>query len=268
MAGEDEASGIGAGLRSGWRRGLRSIGRALAPIVAYALPPRCPGCGTVVPADHSFCLACWQSLDFLGGPACAVCAEPLALALHDDARCGACLADPPPFDRVRAAVSYGPIARALALKLKYARRPGIAVTMARHIRRAAGGALEGALVLPVPLHRRRIWTRGYNQAALIARALVRGGLGELALDLLTRHRATPVLQGLGRKARERAVQGAFTLRPEARAKVKGRAVVLVDDVFTTGATARACARILKRAGATRVTVLCWARVVRDGDDVR
>jgi ComF family protein len=268
MGAEGEAIGSRAGMRRAWALVGRWLGRALAPVIAFALPPRCPGCGMVVPADHSFCLACWQSLDFLGGPACAVCAEPIALAFHDDARCGACLADPPSFDRVRAAVSYGPIARALALKLKYGRRPGIAVTMARHIRRAAGGALAGALVAPVPLHRRRIWTRGYNQAALIAQALVRAGEGDLVVDLITRRRATPVLQGLGRLARERAVQGAFDLSPQSKALVKGRAVVLVDDVFTTGATARACARVLKRAGATRVTIVCWARVVRDAGEVR
>lgn len=253
---------------SGLSRGLSLIGRALAPIMAFALPPRCPGCGMVVQADHSFCLACWQSLDFLGGPACSVCAEPLELAFHDDARCGACLADPPPFDRVRAAVAYGDIARRLALKLKYGRRPGIAVTMARHIRRAARDALDDALVVPVPLHRRRIWTRGYNQAALIARELARGSKGELALDLIRRKRATPVLRGLGRLARDRAVQGAFEIAAARRAMVKGRSVVLVDDVFTSGATARACARALKRAGALHVTVLCWARVVRNADETR
>jgi ComF family protein len=247
----------------------------IGAIVAYALPPRCPGCGVVVQADHSFCLACWQALDFLGRPACSVCAEPLELAFHEDARCGACLADPPPYDRVRAAVGYGPIARALALKLKYGRRPGIAVTMARQIRRAAGTALEGALIAPVPLHRRRLWSRGYNQAALIGRALMRETVGEVpgdwegwTPDLLHRRRATPILRGLGRSARERAVQGAFALNPTEKARVKGRAVVLIDDVFTTGATARACAKVLKRAGATTVTVLCWARVVRDEEEVR
>ena len=248
---------------------LAGLRRILSAVVAIALPSRCPGCGVVVQADHSFCLDCWRSLDFLGRPACAVCAVPLALAFDSDSRCGACLADPPPYDRVRAAVAYGAIARALALKLKYGRRPGIAVTMARHIRRAAGGALAGALVVPVPLHRRRLWARGYNQAALIARALIREQAaegGELAVDLLRRRRNTPMLRGLGRSARARAVQGAFAVR--AADRVRGREVVLIDDVFTTGATARACAQALKRAGATRVTVLCWARVVHEDDGVR
>ena len=246
---------------------LRPIRLALRQIVAFALPPRCPGCGTVVGEDHSFCLECWRSLDFLGGPACAQCGEPIELAYHEEARCGACLADPPPFDRARAAVAYGPIARALALKLKYGRRPGVALTMARPMLRVGDAMLEGALVAPVPLHRWRIWSRGYNQAALIARALARDR-GQLALDLVHRARRTPPLRGMGRLARERAVSGAFRLNPAWKDQVKGRRVVLIDDVYTTGATAKGCARILKRAGAAEVNLLCWARVVRDEADMR
>lgn len=242
----------------------RTMARAA---IAFALPSRCPGCGTVVGEDHAFCLACWQKLDFLGGPACAQCGEPLALAFHEEARCGACLADPPPFDRARAAVAYGPIARALALKLKYGRRPGVARTMARPMRRVGGSMLDGALVAPVPLHRWRLWSRGYNQAALIARALVRDG-GELALDLIDRPRRTPPLRGLGRLARERTVAGAFRIGPAWKQAVKGRRIVLIDDVYTTGATAKGCARLLKRAGAAEVNVLCWARVVRSEEDMR
>jgi len=239
------------------------LARLVRPVLNYALPPRCPGCGTVVVADRSFCLACWQALDFLAGSACAVCAEPLPLALHPGATCGACLAEPPPFASMRAAVAYGPIARDLALKLKYGRRPGVAAVMAPPMVRAAGEALDGALVVPVPLHRGRLWRRGYNQAALIARAVVRVGGGELAVDLLQRRRASATQRGLGRRARAAAVAGAFRVAPHARAGVKDRRVVLVDDVYTTGATARACARALRRAGAREVRVLCWARVVRD-----
>jgi ComF family protein len=240
--------------------------RALRPVLDFALPPRCPGCGVVVAADHSFCLPCWNALGLLSGPACAVCAEPLELALHDDARCGACLADPPPFDRLRAAVTYGPIARALALKLKYGRRPGVARTMAVPLRRVAAGLLDDALVAPVPLHRRRLWWRGYNQAALIARTLVPADA--LALDLLVRTRATAPLRGMGRAGRSRTVAGAFRLNPAWRDRVRGARIALVDDVYTTGATVSACARVLKRAGAAEVTVLCWARVVQDGADAR
>ena len=246
--------------------GLALPRRVLDAVLRYALPPRCPGCGAIVGADHSFCLPCWQSLDFLAGPSCAVCAEPLELALHDDARCGACLADPPPFRTLRAAVAYGPIARALALKLKYGRRPGVAQTMARLMLRHA--RMEDALIAPVPLHRRRLWWRGYNQSALIARALVRMGGGTLAVDLLTRTKPTPLLRGLGRKARARAVAGAFQVTPAQREHLKGQRVILIDNVYTSGATAHACAITLRRAGAGAIDILCWARVVRDQGDMR
>lgn len=253
------------------RAGMAFFARSLAPlrlIVDYALPPRCSGCGEVVAADHVFCLPCWSALDFLGGPGCAQCGEPLERALHADTRCGACLADPPPFDRLRAAVAYGDTARGLALKLKHGRRPGIAETMARLMRRRVEAPEAGMLIAPVPLHRWRIWSRGYNQSALIARALVRHMPGTLAIDLIERRKATPMLRGLGRGARARAVTGAFALSPKWKARVKGARVLLIDDVYTTGATVRGCAKVLKRAGAAEIQILCWARVVRDGDPVR
>ena len=119
---------------------------------------------------------------------------------------------------------------------------------------------DATLLVPVPLHARRLWLRGYNQAALIAAALATRQV-PAAPDLLRRTRATPVLRGLGRSGRAKAVAGAFAIRPAARAALKGKHVVLVDDVYTTGATANACARVLLRGGAAKVTVLCWARVI-------
>jgi ComF family protein len=233
-----------------------------ARAVAFALPPRCPGCGVVTSDDHRFCLECWLKLDFLGPPACASCGEPFEIDPGEGARCGACLAHPPAIDGMVAAVAYGEIARKIALKLKYGGRPGLAETIARQMQRLVAPG-EDVLIAPVPLHRWRIWSRGYNQSALIARALAsRQGL-PLALELLERKRATPILRGLGPAARAKAVRGAFAVPKHRQPDVVGRAVVLVDDVYTTGATANACAKALKRAGAGEVRLLCWARVVRD-----
>ncbi|MEA3001763.1 MAG: hypothetical protein QOH81_551 [Sphingomonadales bacterium] len=235
--------------------------------VDFALPPRCPACGIITPEPHRFCFACWQALTFLGDPCCLCCGLPFAYG-DSLALCGRCLAEPPRFDRLRAAVAYGDVARSVVLKLKYSGRPGLAETLARfmqrHLPEVAG---EGpALLVPVPLHRWRIWKRGYNQAALIAAALARGSGLPVAQDLLRRIRATPPLKGLGRRERALAVRGAFEVSGEGRRALAGRHVILVDDVFTSGATAGACAHALKRAGAASVAILCWARVVTDGAD--
>lgn len=237
-----------------------------APVRAaldFALPPRCPGCGAIVAADHQFCARCWVTLDFLGGPACAGCGAPFRFDRGAEARCAACLADPPAHDGVRAVVAYGEVARTVALKLKHGRRLAMAGIIARHLARIA--AAEGdAMLVPVPLHRWRLWRRGFNQSLAIARGVARQTGQAVADDLLVRRRATPMLRGLGRAARAEALRGAFAVPSDRRSALRGRTVLLVDDVFTSGATAGACARVLKRAGASRVVVLAWARVLDGG----
>lgn len=250
---------------SGWQAGraLRGIARA---VVDYALPPRCPGCGIVVDADRQLCLPCWSSLSFLDGPACALCSIPLPTALPGGTvTCGACLAAPPPFDGAPAAVAYGAVARTVALRLKYGRRTGHARLMAQLMARPLGGLAgkEPVLLVPIPLHRWRLWSRGFNQAALIAAALTR--LSGVPHDhgLLLRTRATKALRGQGRRERERIVAGAFALAKGAKEKAAGRHLVLIDDVHASGATLRSAARALRRSGAARVSALSWARVVPD-----
>ncbi|MBA3677111.1 MAG: ComF family protein [Sphingosinicella sp.] len=182
------------------------------------------------------------------------------------AECGACLADPPAYDSLRAAVAYGETARKIALKLKYGGRPGVAETLGHFMRRHLEGPDGQAIIAPVPLHRWRIWQRGYNQAALIAAALARRSGIDLEVDLLRRARHTPPLKGMDRRARALAVRGAFDLKASSRERVRGRTIILIDDVHTTGATANACALLLKRSGAAAVNIICWARVVRNEHD--
>ncbi|WP_343527202.1 ComF family protein [Sphingomonas sp.] len=241
-----------------------AIGRALRKMVAaaigWALPPRCPGCGEPVEADHRFCAPCWGGLRFLDGAGCGACGTPLGFGAD---WCAACLADPPAHAGVHAAVAYGPIARELPIRLKHGGRIGVADTMAGPMARRLP---EGAqLLVPVPLHRWRLWRRGFNQAVLIGEGVSRRTGVPMARDALIRVRATPLLRGLAPRQRGAAVAAAFCVR-DADA-VAGKKVVLVDDVYTTGATAAACVRVLLRAGATSVAILCWARVI-DTDHAR
>jgi ComF family protein len=236
---------------------MASLAALTRPVLDFMLPPRCPGCAGIVAADHRFCADCWTQLRFLNAPGCSLCSRPLGT--QDGLICGPCLKQPPSYDAVIAGVAYGEISSRVALRLKYARRPGLARTMAAVV--ADRLPREGATLVPVPLHRWRLWARGFNQSAAFARALqTRTGL-PVEVDALRRIRATPSLRGLGPGQRQRAVQGAFA----AMKRFDGAHIMLVDDVLTTGATANACAKALKRAGAARVTLVCWARVVGEGD---
>lgn len=231
-------------------------------VLDLLLPPRCPVCREISSAEGRYCHDCWAGLRFITDPVCAGCGTPFDIDRGADARCGTCLAKPPRYTAARAAMVYDGSARAVLLGFKHGDREYLARIMAPQLVRVGRDWLGSqALLVPVPLHRWRLWRRGFNQAAVLARAVARRSATPLAVDALLRVRATTSSRGLGRRGRARNVAGAFRV---ARASaVAGRDIVLVDDVLTTGATAEACARMLFRAGARSVRVLTWARVVRD-----
>ena len=230
------------------------VSRLIRSIVDFALPPRCPACGVIVDHDDQFCLECWRELDLLTGEGCALCKTPIQIP---GTICAPCMAQPPRHDGVRAASRYQEVARGVALGLKYSRRVENARIMARLMARHVD--TPGTLV-PVPLNRWKLWLRGFNQAALIAAEVAR--LLDMPVDarLLVRRRDTASQRGRSKRARAEAVRGAF----QASRRIEHDGTIwLVDDVYASGATANACAAVLKRAGAARVVVLCWARVLRE-----
>jgi len=232
----------------------------LRGVVNMLMPPACMACKVPVATPLSLCADCWSGLPAIAGARCSSCGIPLPLAYQTETACLGCLKEPPDFDSARSAFLYDGAARLMVLALKTGREAYAVPMAAAMLRVAHGMAVPGQLVIPVPLHRWRILSRGYNQSALLAGAISRNSGGVLLLDLLVRTRATPRSKGMSRPQRQRNVKGAFRVSAHGRASLKGASVLLVDDVLTSGATASACARALRRGGAASVHVLTYARV--------
>lgn len=238
-----------------------SIAEALAPIVDLVFPPRCPLCGAGLTAQVGLCSSCWSELEIPGSPACSACQRPFRDGVAEGSVCAPCLASPPRHDGIAAGTLYNDASRRLVLAFKHGRRIALAPMMARLVAARLPEIGPEWLVVPVPLHRWRLWRRGFNQAALLAGEIARARGARLAVDMLQRTRATPMLGGLNRRARARALAGAIQGAPRHATGLRGAKVVLIDDVLTSGATSRACVAALKRAGAEKVVIGCFARVL-------
>jgi len=246
----------------GWRARLARSGLAVLDLV---LPPRCLACGELVEAQGRLCAECWSEIAFLYGRQCRVCGLPLPDVSAEAPICGSCQDEPPVFDRARAALRYDGVARRLVLRFKHGDRLDGTATFAGWMAKAGSELLAAAdLVIPVPLHRWRLVQRSYNQSALLARAVGKRAGKPVLVDGLVKLRATASQQRLDAIARRQNVRaGDFAFGPAARLAVPGRRVLLIDDVFTTGSTASACAQCLVAGGARAVDLLTLARVVRD-----
>jgi len=225
-------------------------------------PPTCLACASRVAEPGSLCAACWRETVFLERPWCAVLGIPFTHEMGEGAVSPAAIADPPPYARARAAVSYRGVARRLVQGLKYRDRTDLAPWMAAWMARAGAELLADAdLIVPVPLHRRRFFLRRFNQSAELARAISACGGIAFRGDLVARVRSTRKQVGLKAKERAENVRGAFAVTGKGAALLRGRNVVLVDDVVTTGATVAAVTKALLRGGAARVDVLAFARAL-------
>jgi len=238
----------------------RSAVRALNLI----FPPLCVSCRMRVGEAHALCAACWNAISFIEGPLCSGCGSPFEVDPGSDTLCGACLARPHDFRQARSLFRYDDASRPLILAFKHGDRLDHAPAFARWLERTGRPLFADAeLLVPVPLHRWRLWKRRYNQAAVVAEGLAKiTGLPHDPLVLEKRRSTKSQGEMPSAKARRRNVLNAFRVPPERAVRVRGRNIILVDDVFTTGATLNACARALKRAGAARVDALTLARVVK------
>ena len=241
---------------------LAFLKRAGRRAVDTALPLRCLACGEIVHLQGALCGTCWSGLDFISAPQCARCGLPFRLDHGPKAICAGCAAQPPAFDRARAALRYNNTIAQLLVGFKRGDRLHHLDVFVRWLELVSAEALaEAEIVCPVPLHWRRLWWRRFNQSALLANALARRASRPAMPDLLVRRRATSSQGGLDRHQRIANLRGAIAVRGRRAAAVEDRRVLLIDDVMTTGATVGACAAALRRAGAARVDVAVLARVV-------
>ncbi|PSC05861.1 amidophosphoribosyltransferase [Alsobacter soli] len=239
----------------------RWVAAGLRRVVNLVYPPSCASCGAATEEPHALCAACWGAAPWIERPYCERLGTPFGVDMGPGVVSPAAISAPPVFERARAAMRYDGVGRELVHRLKYGDRLDLAPMMGRWMARAGRELLaEADLIAPVPLHWTRLWRRRMNQAAALAAAVSRGSGPEVALDVLGRRRRTRSQVGLTRNERADNLQGAFVVPEAGKARLKGRRVLLVDDVLTTGSTANAASRVLLRAGAEAVDVLTFARV--------
>lgn len=232
----------------------KEIKGGLRPLVDLVYPPRCPSCGAATATQGSLCSDCWGELEF-----------PTNYATPEGAR----------HSGIIAATIYNDMSRTLVLKFKHggkiALAPLLGTMLASRIHNdegergeegARGDAGKPPLIIPVPLHRTRIWQRGFNQSAMLAREVAKAGKGELILDALIRQKRTPSLGNMSAQERQAVLAGAIAVRARARPLIEARRVILIDDVLTSGATSDACVEALLNAGAISVQIGCFARADR------
>jgi len=250
-----------------WGRGIARGARRLGGLLLdLAYPPVCLNCDAPTAVPDTLCASCFKALRPITAPLCPILGLPFAASLGPDALSAEALADPPPFGRARAAVGYGDVSGTIVSRLKYGDRPELARFCAR-LMAGAGHELWGdaPVLVPVPLHPARQRERRFNQSAELAHRL--GALTGLVVDtgLVRRTRRTRQQVGLSGDGRQRNVAGAFAVDPDLLVRTRGRRIVVVDDVYTTGATVKAVTRALRKAGVEAVDVVTFARVVIGAD---
>ncbi len=239
------------------------IGGTARAFLDFILPPCCLSCSARLASPNALCADCWRSLKFITGHKCSSCGYPFDFSLSSEQRsfrvCASCASRSRQFDRAVSALEYNESSKPLILAFKHGDRIDYARLFVGFLRRAGEELIGQAdIIAPVPLHKARLRSRRYNQSALLCREL--GEPSKIILDLLVRIKNTPPQAGNYRN-RNRNLSGAFVLNSKYKRVVQGKNILLIDDVFTTGATAEKTAAILKKYGATSVSILTIARVV-------
>lgn len=235
-------------------------------IIDFILPPRCIVTGDVVSGQGMLSPQAWRDLNFLGEPLCLRCGIPFDFIEKiklGDSICAGCLKNPPIYNQARSALAYDDNSRDIILGFKHGDQTQSVPVFVPWLKRAGGDFLENAdYIIPVPLHRWRILRRRFNQSGLIAQYLSKNMEIECLLDGLVRVKSTPTQGHLDSAGRLKNVKNAFAVPDKIKPLIRHKRIVLIDDVFTTGATVNECTKALLKNGAGTVDVLTLARVVK------
>ena len=228
------------------------------------LPPRCVVSGELVDRQGMIAPEIWADMDFITDPQCKKCGIPFEFEADEGTECALCLDRPPPYTSARSALKYNDASRDLILGFKHADQTHAVVAFMPWLEKAGANMLESAdYIVPVPLHRWRLLMRRYNQAAIMAHSLSVVSKVPTLVDALRRIRSTKSQGHLKPRERHKNVKRAFEIAPKDIEKLKGKTIILIDDVYTTGATVKECTKVLLKAGVKDVHILTLARVVRD-----
>ncbi|MEL6089104.1 ComF family protein [Bartonella schoenbuchensis] len=240
------------------------LGKFIESLIKILYPPTCPGCKKIVSAYSTVCSDCWKDFQFITKPYCPVMGIPFAYDMGEGFLSGEAIQASPPFSRVRSVVVHKGLARLLTIQLKYSDRLELARFMSNWMVLAGRELLDDCdVIIPVPLHFRRFFWRRYNQSAELARYIAAARKKPFKPGWLVRSRHTRPQVGLSAKERKLNVQSTFKVPHKIKKHLKGRSILLIDDVLTTGETITAAAATLKRAGAQQVDVLTFSRVLKD-----
>jgi len=230
-------------------------------VVDFLLPLRCVKCGLILEHGHGLCASCWVSIPFITKPFCECCGLPFEFEIEEGALCGVCSHTPPPYKTARSVFVYTPQSKDLILRFKHTDNIHCAPLFGEWMARLVNH-IENPLCIPVPLHWTRLFMRTYNQAGLLAQNIAKYNAWTYAPSLLSRKRRTPSQGLLSKKERIKNIERAFIVPMRQKRKLLDRTVILVDDVFTTGATLTACSKALLKGGAKEVHAVTLGRVVK------
>jgi len=239
-------------------------GQIFSGIADLIIPPSCIACQAPLGGHDAICAACWKDVQFIRAPVCDRLGLPMPFDTGAGAVSAAALANPPTYDRARAVAQFSGVMRDMILQFKYGDTHNARKLFGRWLTSAGAELIAGCdLITPVPMHRRRLLSRRFNQSAMLALEVARNSGHRYEPTLVTRTRATRSQVGLSSDQRRRNLAGAFTVSARQQQRIAGNHILLIDDVITTGTTLNACARALRRAGASRVDALALAIVTND-----